>query len=39
MFGLLTAGKSVLARHLATIVPDLPLVEAIETTRMQRASH
>jgi predicted ATPase with chaperone activity len=39
MLGLLGAGKSMLAHHLATIMPALPLVEAIEATRMQRAPH
>jgi predicted ATPase with chaperone activity len=33
MLGSLGAGKSMLARHLATILPDMTLAEAIETGR------
>jgi predicted ATPase with chaperone activity len=39
MLGPLAAGKTMLARHLATIMPALPLAEAVETTRMQRAPY
>jgi magnesium chelatase family protein len=34
MLGSLGAGKSMLARRLATILPDMTLAEAIETTRI-----
>jgi magnesium chelatase family protein len=36
MLGSPVAGTSMLARRLATIVPDMTLAEALETTRMHR---
>jgi magnesium chelatase family protein len=38
MLGSLGAGKSMLARRLATILPDMTLAEAIETTRIHRVA-
>jgi magnesium chelatase family protein len=38
MLGLPGAGKSMLARRLTTILPAMPLAEAMETTRMHRVA-
>ena len=38
MLGSPGAGKSMLARRLATILPDMTLAEAIETTRIHRVA-
>jgi magnesium chelatase family protein len=38
MLGSPGAGKSMLARRLATIMPDLTLAEAIKTTRIHRVA-
>jgi magnesium chelatase family protein len=38
MLGSPGAGTSILARRLATMLPDMTLAEAIETTRIHRVA-